>query len=304
MRKVFAKRLVLLLCLCVVGYGAYQGFLLYKGRNDGFSIERIYTKLPNSPEWEFAVSSEKQKEVVAILAQPFHYLGHGFQFYAFESADGKYVLKFFRHQRLHPPVLYDWFPDVAIVRDLKAKKSLKRQERVDSLFSSIKIAYEAIPQETGLVFVHLNKTKNQFQPVMLIDLMGQEYRTSLDDTEFLLQEKATFIKQTIKGLMSAGQLDEAKKRINQIFELMKEVSAKGVLDLDGALISKNNIGFIKDRAIYIDTGKFVLRESIKTKERFQQDLKRLKPLHKWLVSRYPPLAAHFDKQQKKALASF
>jgi len=273
----------------------YQGFVLWKGRNDGFTVERIVSKLPSSPAWDLPVTEAKLAQVNQILAQPFYYIGRGFQFYAFESSDGRYVLKFMRHQRLHPPVLYDWFPDCGLVRDIKAKKCLKRQKRVDELFNSLTIAFKELPDECGLVYVHLNKDTNLHKNAFLVDLQGDEYLVPLDSTEFVLQQKASFVKLEIKGLMKAGKIDEAKERISQLFCLLKETARKGILDLDGALISKNNVGFIEDRAIYIDTGRFVHKESIKMNERFATDLRRLKPLYKWLVRNFPPLAAHFEK---------
>ncbi len=283
--------------LCLLAVAIFEGVILWKGRNDGFSVDRIQSKLPNNPAWEISPTATKLAQVNQILSQPYYYLGHGFQFYAFESSDGRYVLKFMRHQRLHPPVLYDWFPDCALIRDIKAKKSLKRQRRVDELFNSLFIAYNEIPEECGLIYVHLNKSENLHKNAFLVDLQGDEYLVPLDSTEFVLQERAEFVKPTIKALMKAGRIDEAKERVEQLFTLLKQTAERGILDLDGALISKNNVGFIENRAIYIDTGRFVHRESIKTKERFATDLKRLKPLYRWLVRHYPPLAAHFEKQE-------
>lgn len=297
----FSCRWVRLIAAIIVLLGCYGAIKLWKSRNDGFALERIQTKLSNSPEWDIAVPAQKLDEVNHILAQPFYYVGHGFQFYAFESSDGKYVLKFLRHQRLHPPVLYDWLPNIGIVRDIKAKKCLKRSERVKLLFQSLKIAYEELLEESGLVFVHLNKTKGQHKEAFLVDLLENEHKIALDDTEFVLQHKATFVKPTIKACMKAENLQEAKARITQLFDLLKSTAQKGILDTDGALIYKNNVGFIRDKAIYIDIGSFAFKESIKSKERFEYDLHRLKPLYRWLAKNYPPLAAHFEKQQKKAL---
>lgn len=300
----FSKRWVKVLSVIIIAITGYQSFLFWKQRNDGFSVDRIYTKIANRPEWEIATTSQKLEEVNQILSQPFRYLGHGFQFYAFESSDGKYVLKFLRHQRLHPPVLYDFLPDCGFVRDLKAKKSIKRSERVRLLFDSLKIAYENIADECGLIYVHLNKSKNMHKEAFLIDLQENEYIVPLDDTEFVLQFKAECVKPTIKALMKAGNMEEAKKRINQLFSLLRCTAKKGILGTDGALIHKDNVGFTYDGAIYIDIGSFAIKDSIKTKERFTSDLRRLRPLNKWLTRNYPPLAAHFEKQQKKEIEAF
>lgn len=296
--------LIKCICVCIVAAIGYKGYAFYKERNDGFSLSRISTQLPNNDAWDIPATDKKIQEVNQILAQPFYYLGRGFQFFAFESSDGQYVLKFLRHQRLHPPVLYDWLPDCGLVRDIKSKKCKKRSDRVNLLFESLKIAYEKIPEETGLVYVHLNKTKDLHPDVVLFDLLEDEYKVPLDQTEFVLQHKALFVKPTIKKLMKEGNIDEAKERINQLFDLLRKTAVKGVLDTDGALIHKNNVGFADSSAMYIDAGRFILSESIKTKEHFASDLKRLKPLYKWLAGRYPPLAAHFDKEQKRVIEAF
>ena len=65
-----------------------------------------------------------------------------------------------------------------------------------------------------------------------------------------------------------------------------------------------NLGFLQDKAIYIDTGKITRKESMKTLERFSKDLERLKPLHEWLEQNYPELAAHFEAEQQNVLANF
>ncbi|MBS0635820.1 MAG: hypothetical protein JSR37_10195 [Verrucomicrobia bacterium] len=298
------KKIFYLLLVTCVSFALFKGIKTYRDRNDGFSVERIQSKLSNSPEWEISTSQQKLQEVNQILAQPFHYLGRGFQFYAFESSDQKYVLKLLRHQRLHPPVLYDWLPNIGMVQDLKAKKSKKRAARVSELFLSLKIAYEEIPVETGLIYVHLNKNKGQHINALLVDLQEDEHKVALDETEFVLQYKADLIKPTFRKLMDDGNIDEAKERINQLFELLQSTAQKGILDTDGALIYKNNVGFIANRAIYIDVGQFTLKEGIKSRERFMYDLKRLKPLYKWLLKHYPSLAAHFEKEKQHILNSF
>lgn len=304
MAAFFNKRIVKICLLLVVAYIGYCGFTFWKGRNDGFTLAKISTTFPNKPEWEIPLTPETIQAVNKAIKQPFTYLGHGFQFYAFESDDGAYVLKFLRHQRLKPSVFYDWLPNLPLVRMLKERKNESRQARVAFLFQSLKVAYEEIPEETGLVCVHLNKTKNLFGKAHIVDLMEDAHQISLDDTEFVLQRKAQLVKPTLWALMEAGQIKEAKARIDQIFALLTSCAKKGVLDMDRALIRKNNIGFLKDRAIYIDTGKLVRSETINSKERFAYDLKRLQPLYRWLIRHYPPLAVHFEKAQKKALASF
>lgn len=104
--------------------------------------------------------------------------------------------------------------------------------------------------------------------------------------------------------MQEGNVVHAKARIDQIFTLLATCARKGIADMDNQLIRKGNLGFLEDRAIYIDTGKITRKESIKTLERFNKDLERLKPLHQWLEQNYPELALHFEAEQKIVLANF
>lgn len=284
-------------------YVAIDCAITYKNRNDGFTLERIESAIPNDPRWEINTSDTAFSQVNQILDQPWYYLGCGFQCFAFISQDGKYVLKFLRHQRLRPPTLYDLLPSIPFVLEQKEKKTKTRQARVEQLFQSLKIAVERVPHETGILFVHLNKTLSHHPAVTIHDKCGDCYTISLDDREFILQEKAQHIKPVIAKLMEEGKVDQAKKRLDQIVDLLTVCAKRGVLDLDRALIKKDNLGFLQDRAIYIDAGKFVEVEKV-TLDQFKRDLTRLRPLYKWLMYSHPFLANHLERRQKQAIDSF
>lgn len=297
----------LLLCgfiFLLVGYGTYQYCRYQDRQTDGFTLERIAPTFADQPDWDIASSKGQIERANAILRQPFYYLGHGFQCYAFASKDGKYVLKFIRQQRLRPPILYDLLPNIGPFKKFKAQRAAQGKKRADYLFRSLKVAYIAVPQETGLVFVHLNKTKGVHPTVTLFDKAGTLYEVDLDGHEFVLQRRAEEVKPTLVRLMKEGDFDVACRRIDQIFDLLATCAKKGVADNDSQLIRKNNLGFLKNRAIYIDTGKIALKESMKTKDRFKEDLDRLKPLYEWLHEHYPTLAEHFLHEQNRVLVSF
>lgn len=291
------RQFCLVFLLVVVGYAAFEGFRAFKNRNDGFTVEKTVSVVPNDPRWEITTSKNSLILANAVLNQPWYYLGYGFQCYAFISQDNQYVLKLLRHQRLCPPSVFD------VLLFKSAKKTTVRQERVEGLFQSLKIAIEDIPHETGILFVHLNKTAGHYRPIQLHNKCGDEFQISLDDREFVLQRKAELVKPVISSLMNEGKIELAKARIDQIFTLLAETAKKGVKDLDRALIKKNNLGFLEDRAIYIDAGKFVKVSKV-SQEEFKVDLTRLRALRKWLMQNYPDLANYFDKAQKKAIDSF
>ncbi|MBS0656435.1 MAG: hypothetical protein JSR46_11715 [Verrucomicrobia bacterium] len=293
-----------ILVAAMLGYVTFLGVRAWERRTDGFTVEKMHSDLPYDPAWDIKVSQEELANVNKILNQPYRYLGHGFQCYAFLSEDGTYVLKFMRHQRLRPPVMFDWLPNIAYFQELKKQKTQERFSRMQHLFRGFKVGFEYVPEQTGLVFLHLNKTQNQHPTIAIYDKSGAKHEIDLDKTEFVLQRKALLIKPVIIGLMNSGKVDEAKERINQIFALLVECSKRGIQDMDGALIRKDNLGFLGSRAIYIDSGKLSCKESIRQKARFVQDLHRLRPLHKWLSESYPELAKHFEVEKKRVIDAF
>ena len=301
-KNLLQKKLTKALIIIALGYSSYRVIHFIDSRAEGFTMEKIHSTLPYSEKWAVPTNQEQLDFANSILDQPFHYLGRGFQCYAFVSADNKYVLKFFRHQRMRLPQFLEYVPDfIPFVKQFKKDKKASYKKRKRYLYTGIKVGFENAQEETALLFVHLNKTKKQHKKVKVIDKIGNEYLVDMDEVEFMLQRKAVHIKPTIEELMSQGKVDEAKERLSQIYDLLVKCAKKGVQDTDGALIRKNNLGYLDDHAIYIDSGKLSLKESIKNRDVFAKDLKRLYPLHKWLKEKYPQLATYFDERRQKAI---
>jgi hypothetical protein len=299
-----ARRILKFFVIFAICFFTYKAYHAWDRRNEGFEIGKIHSTLVPNPAYSVAISKEKIDETNKIFTQPFYYLAHGFQCYVFVSADDKYVLKFFRHQRLRLPEFINRLPDISLVRHFKEKKALDFQMRMDYLFNGIKVGFEYAPQDTALLFVHLNKTEGLHPTLTIYDKLGNEYKVALDGVEFMLQQKARLVKPVIDELMQKGNVEGAKARLDQIYDLLVRCAKKGVCDTDGALIRKDNLGYLGERCIYIDSGKLQLKEEIRKKERFSRDLKRLRPLAKWLEQKYPELAVHFEQQKEKVLNDF
>lgn len=297
------KKVYILLALLVT---AFSGYFIVREQNrktDGFSVQRIASIFADDPKWDIIVTPLQVQAANTALSQPYKYLAHGFQCYAFVSQDDKYILKFIRQQRLQPSLIVQLLPNI-FFKSVKQEKERLGQKRANYLFRSLKVAFEDVPHETGLLFVHLNKTKNTHPQVTIYDKAGTKYIIDLDSHEFVLQKKAEAIKPMLSKLVKSGNLHEAKLRIDQIFTLLTTCAKKGIADLDNQLIRKNNLGYLTDQAIYIDTGKITRKESIKTLARFKVDLKRLQPLYEWLQELSPELALHFSAKQEDVLKNF
>lgn len=268
-----------------------------------FSLTQIISEYPFNPEWEVNTPPETVQFVNMLTQQPFYWLGKGFQATAFVSEDGDYVLKFFHQGRLKEvPFLHN--PIGFLFSKEFRDKMNERQSHREEIFSSSKMAYEEFPEESGIMYIHLNRTDDQIKGIKLHDFSGLSYRVRGDDTSFVLQKRAVYVLPTIKSLMAEGKVEEAKARINQIFDLLLTMAKKGFLDGDLALMRNNNIGFVENRAVYIDTGHITRRQNVNLKERmlFEFDV-RVAPLHDWLKVRYPELAAHYKEHQAQVMST-
>lgn len=141
-----------------------------------FSPSKVSTFVPNHPEWDVPFTSDEQETLHRILNQRFSYLGVGAQTFAFASQDGKYVIKFFKD------------PSIASTE--------KRQKRMDKLIialDSYYMAYKELPEDTGLLFIHLTPTSHLQKTVMVSDRSGKAHLIDLDKAPFIIQEKAELI---------------------------------------------------------------------------------------------------------------
>lgn len=211
-------------------------------KTEGFSEAKICSSLPPHREWSVPSSDDFEK-IREIFAGRFKFLGLGAQSFAFESEDGKHVLKFFKMRRFTPSLADLLCPHVAA----------RRLRNLRWVFNGYKIAYDNFKKDTGLIFIHLAKTDYLKQKVIVIDDKGKEHTIDLDKTEFILQEKAELLFERISRLYKAGDQEGAQKSIAAVLELVKRRVDQGFADRDKAV--SNNYGFVGDRAIQLDVGR-------------------------------------------------
>lgn len=229
-----------LILILILGIGLFKKI----SSTEGFSAGKIASSLPSSPAWSIAdPSAEEQKKLQEIFSSRFKFLGEGAQSFAFESDDGKYVLKFFKMRRFTPSLADHLCPHV--VR--------RRLKNLRWVFNGYKIAYEKFRKDTGLVFIHLAKTDRLGQKVQVLDAQGKEHTIDLDKTEFVLQEKAELIFDRLAKLQHQGDRQGMQNSIQAILELVRRRVDQGYADRDKAV--SNNFGFVGDRPIQLDVGR-------------------------------------------------
>ncbi len=233
-----------------------------------FSVNKIQSDFSFHAEWESHVPLENPQEVERALNQPYRYLATGAQSYAFSSRDGKYVIKFFRMKHLFPP---KW-------KKYSLERLAEYEKNLASVFSAYKQAYEELKEETGLVFIHLNKTQVLNKRLIVVDRLGGRYEVDLDQTEFIIQKKAELVFDRFKRLYKEGKQEEIKSLAESLLKMIRFRLEKGFSDLDLAV--SHNYGFIGSQPIQIDVGRIT-----KTKRREGEYERISERLRSWLKQR-------------------
>ena len=232
------KRLWLLLFFTSL-WGSYQ---LFQNKSLGFGAARITSDFSYHPEWAIEEPQDLMP-LKSILSQKFKFLAVGSQSYAFESEDGKSVVKFFIMKHQIPRLSDLWHPE----------KVEYRRQNLFSIFRAHKLAYSELKADTGLIYIHLNKTDHLKTQLKVIDRLGRTHHIDLDKTEFVVQEKAELIFTHLKKLLVRGDKEKAQKCIQAVLDVVKRRMDKKISDHDKAV--KHNYGFIGDRAIHLDIGR-------------------------------------------------
>ncbi len=268
----------------------------------GFSVAKI------RPSYEFSLkvgsspTPEEQKALQEIFLQEFQYIGNGAQCYVFASKDQEYVLKFFKIKHLTPKYWLNYFP-LPWMEKYRFEKIDRRENKRTETFSSFKIAFEEFREHTGLVFVHLAKTKNQLRKVCVVDKLQNRYWVPLDEVPFILQKKAVVLYTYLRQLLDQGKETEALAAMRSVLELVRIRCSLGLADKDGGVGA--NYGFIDGEPVHIDVGRIIRDESLKTPIHSLREVFRVsKKMEGWLQKEYPGLIPRFQEEVHDILDSY
>lgn len=270
-------------------------FLVSCSRAKGFTLKKIISYHNNDPRWEnSSFNVDEETQLRKIFLKPFTYLGSGNHCYAFKSQNEEFVLKFFKQNlmRIHPFIHH--LPTSTKQLLYRTKKYAEKIEQREKSFNSYKIAYEHLKKETGIFYLHLNKTNHLNQIVTLIDQHGNPIKVDIDKMEFLVQKKAKVGYERLHELFSAGKREEAFESILSLISIISKRMEKGFLDQD--LQFFKNFGFIENQAIEIDIGE--LQPNIpqnKNNSQIKEIREMSHQLIEWVSTYYPEY--HSDVEQ-------
>lgn len=264
-----------------------------------FCPRMLYSNLPNNPNWECPPPSVEQKTVIdTICSQPFRYLAKGNHCFAFVSEDDQYVIKFHRfpsHMRMFP-----WLNRPLVYELYEKRKKIKEHnfQRMAINFLSYKNGFANLKDESGLIYVHTNKSSYLNKKVCLIDDSGAKHYIPLDRTTFILQKKAKLIYPTLKELYAKKDFPQAHSIIHQLFTLMLTSADKGYVNDDPVLYK--NCGLLDGHAIHIDIGDLIEQPNILDPAvRLAYIREVTGPMRRYFAREMPELIPYYDQEMEK-----
>lgn len=275
---------MLLICL------TYAGGRLYYRLTDGFLESNIVYEMGTDVRWQTEpLSLEKKQLLQEILSQPYYYLAKGCQSYVFVSKDDKYVIKFFKYQRFRPQKWLDSLTFLPFVSEYRESKIAKKKLKLDNAFSSWKLAYEELQHETGVVYVHFNKTDEVSQELEVFDKLGYEHRLSLNGIEFMVQKKTDMLCPILLKLKNENNHTASTALLDRLFAMLLSEYARGYADNDHALMQ--NTGVDNGHPIHIDVGQFVKNPNVTEARIYHQEIfNKTWKFRIWLQNHYPFMA--------------
>jgi len=292
-KTVFSNPLLWLFVIPLLMFGVGR---LYFRVTDGFRIAHISSDFTFDPRWETRQLSHKEQATVdEILSQDFTYLGKGCQSYVFLSEDGEHVIKFLKYQRFRPQFYFYWLSFIPAVENSLNYRLKKKKFKRENLFRSWRTAFDNLPEETGLVYVHLNKTSHLDKQLTIYDKVGLKYTLNIDDMEFLIQKKATMICPMLDTMMAEGKEKEAKTILSELIQMVTSEYHRGFADNDHALMQ--NTGVYHGKPIHVDVGQFVKDDAMRDPSLYYQELfNKTWKFRVWLKEKHPDLLAHIDQE--------
>jgi hypothetical protein len=237
----------------------------------GFKLSKLRLNMSHRTDWE-ATSALSDKELQTLLRQSFTYLARGAQAYVFESQDHSYVIKFLR------------FDQPQICRTKKTVTPF--HEKMEKMFRAFILAYTRFPEETGLIYLHLNVTEGKLPTLQAKGPLGQSLRLPLDQYRFVIQRKAIPFHQ---GLLEArGDVAEFHRRIDSFLSLIASRLSQGVSNTDGNLV--RNFGYLRGKALEIDCGNYQEGASPDERSHFTQRLRD------WVEAYAPEYVPYLDEK--------
>lgn len=268
----------------------------------GFTLPKIRSNHAPDARWDLPpLDNETRQQLLSHFDRPFTFFSYGGQAYVFLSEDGKTVLKLFKQHHMRVP---QWIKQLPLPHPLKKFRNKfihRREEKLEVLFDSCKIAFDDLKENTGLIYLHLNPSQHLQKKATLVDKLGIAHEIDLDTTDFLLQQRATLASEHFAQLKARGDHKAGKASIDSLLTMMTLRSQKGIHDRDPNL--RRNCGFIDNQAIEIDVGSYTYDPDLKLPFAWKNDVYRKSLQLKRLIQKnYPELYPYLEERLGQLLS--
>lgn len=223
------------------------------------------------------------EEATEALGQEYRYLGRGKQCYAFESQDGRYILKLPRMDRYGLPLWLKVCNQMSEGLFSGYKKALEADHpaRKAFLFESFRLSLSDLQEETALLALHLEPTLPTGKEVLLKNRLRFSYRLPLDKTLFALQRKKALLVPTLQEALRRGDVNEAHRIVEAWVVLVGKRAHKGILNKDASFL--RNFGYEAGRAFQIDIGSFYKGKSERREVALRSIRETMEPVRAWMA---------------------
>ncbi|HSX12202.1 MAG TPA: hypothetical protein VLF61_01800 [Rhabdochlamydiaceae bacterium] len=235
-------------------------------KSPGFSVSKMKASITPRKEWEVPrPEGAQEEELREIFKQKFYFLSAGYQSYAFISEDERTIIKFFRMKRLsHASTDALFHP----------KKVETHKKNLSLIFNPYNLAYDEFKEDSGLIYIHLNKTDFLNAMLSITDQSGREALVDLDGLHFVIQEKAESLFPYLHKFIEKKDKEGFDRAVAALLALIQRRHEKGIADEDKGIAE--NYGFIEDRPIQFDIGRIYKG---KIEGEYEEILRRL---HWWM----------------------
>ncbi|MES2200589.1 MAG: hypothetical protein V4489_10550 [Chlamydiota bacterium] len=229
----------------------------------GFRLQNAFSSYP--PEQvPPALSKDEISLLQEVLPQPFYFMKKGQQCFAFLSKDGKYVLKLFRWEKLEPPFWTKW-----ITTEKGKALTQERRRKKEFDFTSYKVAYNELKEETGLLFLQLEPTSQHNIPLEIYDNIGIKHVIQSGEVAFILQKRVEDFAPYLTQKLLEKKDPDLYPFFKELAHLLQNRFSKQISDSDISL--EYNMGILEGRPVLFDIGNLkFLKEPLSQKEFIQK----------------------------------
>ncbi len=261
----------------------------------GFHLKKIVSRHDYNPRWDTGPLTKRQAELLdRVSSESFYYLGSEKECYVFVSQSKDLSLKFFKQHHMQKGS--NWvrsalskLPFLQKVFKRKNRKQINSRERT---FTSYLLAHQCFSDQTGLLYLHLNQTKELKRKVLLHPPKGCKIELDLDKTEFLIQKQTTKLFDYLTLLKKGGETQKIKQAITSALDLITTCKSMGLGNFDQEDLFP--IGFVDERPFLtrLDSLRLISSKSAK----YANFCKLTEKLRLWFAEENPDLVSFLDAQ--------